>query len=149
MSTMKVTDGFEVGVSGPLVLGQTGRQRLTWLAKSGACMLGSVSLVSEIRHHVGTLRDLQLFTESMASRQSVSGKLLAAVAEYAREHGVLKVKVHRNSRMEWVPQQLSRHGLTDASTGRETMQFYVDLYRPIKKLHAASSGSKQQAKLAC
>jgi hypothetical protein len=59
---------------------------------------------------------------------------MTAVAEYAREHGILKLKVNENSRCEWLPQQLSKLGFSDAARNDEDMQFYLDLYhRPVRK----------------
>lgn len=135
MSFRRLIDGSEIAVTGPLALSAAEPGTLMWLAKAGGCVAGSVRLACDLHHHVATLKDLQLGGNKDQSRQAVSSKLLAAVAEYVREHGILKVKVHRNSRLDWIPQQLSRHGLSDATTRPDHMQFYVDLYRPVKKLH--------------
>lgn len=119
------TEAFETRIVGPLALDPTDSRTLVWIANAGPTALGSVHLTCD-RNHVATLRDLIVATGSQRTRLAVSARLLAAVAEYAREQGILKLKVHRNSSFEWVPQQLARYGFKDADNGR--VEFYLDLY---------------------
>lgn len=142
-------DGFEINVVGPLPLRSGEPRALLWLLKAGQMVLGSVRLGCE-HPQVAVVRDLQLHSEASRSRQAYSAKLISAVAEYAREHGILKLKVHRNSRCEWLPQQLSMLGFSDAARSGDDMQFYLDLYKPLKRRHRAyPSHADAPFQLAC
>lgn len=132
MHRSKTYDPLEIYVVGPLALEASDTRLLLWLAKSGDMALGSIKLHWE-HSHTAQIRDLQLSSENMRSRQAHSAKLIGAVAEYAREHGILKIKVHRNSRSAAMLEQLIKVGFSDAARTSDDMQFYLDLYKPMSK----------------
>lgn len=142
------TEGMETMVFGPLALDPAEPGVLTWLAKAGPYPVGSVRLMAE-HAQIAVLRDLQFSSDQPHTRQGISAKLLSAVADYAREHGILKVKVHRNSRMDWVRQQLAHYGFADAASGRDQMQFYVDIYMPVRKKPHIATERREAMRMAC
>ena len=129
---IKTNDPLEVYVVGPLALEATDPRLLLWIAKSGEMALGSIGLHWE-HSHTAHIRDLQVNTENPRSRQAHAAKLIGAVAEYAREHGILKIKVHKNSRSSGLMEQLVKVGFSDAARNSDDMQFYLDLYKPLSK----------------
>lgn len=123
-----------VDVSGPLALTASEPQTLTWLARSGSKVVASVKLAVE-QHQVGTVRDLEV-SEQTPLRQMVEVRLMESLAEYAREHGILKLKVDRGSGREWIGQLMARVGFRDAASRASThapTQFYLDLYRAVRR----------------
>ena len=128
----KTNDPLDVHVVGPLALEAANPRLLLWLVKSGEMALGSIRLHWE-HPQVAQVRDLLLNSDNPRSRQLHTAKLIGAVAEYANEHGILKLKVHRNSRSEGLGEQLPTLGFSDAARTSDDMQFYLDLYKPRSK----------------
>lgn len=135
MSGMVQTLGSHgMELNGPLRLDSADSHVLTWLAKAGSYVLGSVKLVLE-HDQVATIRDLQVVEQSQC-KQLICVSLIEGVAEFARERGVLKVKVHHNSSHEWIARLFSKLGFKDAelrSSSRTPQQFYLDLYHSTRK----------------
>jgi hypothetical protein len=127
--TDKVETGFKVEVEGPMCLSSATPNVMTWMAKSGGVVLGQVRLSWEHKQ-VAVLRDLEVSAEK--DRWGVMTRLVGKIAEFVREHGILKLKVHRNSAFEWLGGLLMRLGFKDAASTKVSestpMQFYLDLY---------------------
>ncbi len=133
MTAVFPVEATAMTVTGPIVLGDPSAATLLWTAKAGHAVTGSVKLVLEPQG-IAQLRDLDLLThETPHIRQTASARLLHAVADYCRERGILKLKVHRNSHFDFVPAQLTRFGFSDARRSNGKMQFYLDIYVPPKR----------------
>lgn len=147
MRSGKSASGFEIEMTGPLCLNAERPNLMTWLARAGACVVGSVKLLWEEKQ-VAVLCDLQVVGGK--DDWQVTTKLVAAIAEYARERGILKLKVHRNSSHEWLGGLLSRLGFKDAATSKSTatpMQFYLDLYHSNRRRGREDTPVEQPASI--
>ena len=146
VKTGSPSEAFETRITGPLLLGSDART-LTWLASAGPAILGSVKLVCE-KPQVAQMSDLIVVSANQRTWQAISARLLAAIAEYGREHAILKLKVNKDSRFDWVPQQLTRYGYHDADSAR--MEFYLDLYyRPGHQRRSHVVKASDQPRMAC
>ena len=143
-------DGLDVYTVGPFSLHAAEHGTLLWMVKAGEMVLGSVRLTSD-RRQVAELTDLVLHATDERTQQSHSAKLMCAVAEYARDHGILKLVVSEDSRRSWLPQQLSRLGFRDAARNSdEDMEFYLDLYhRPNRKRDRAVQAAGAEYSMSC
>ena len=116
----------------------------TWMARVGPCVIGSVSLVLD-HEHMATIRGLSV-VEKHPHCMLVRNRLLEEVASYARDHSILKLRVHHNSAGPGTEAALSRMGFHDAGARASTriaMQFYLDLYHQTKKDARPADKDKQ------
>lgn len=130
----KFENGFDIEVSGPICLSSAAPNVMTWMAKSGGVVLGQIKLCWD-QKQVAVLRDLEVLEEK--DRWGLVTKLVGKVAEFAREHGILKLKIHHNSAFEWLGGLLTRLGFKDAASKKVSqvtpMQFYLDLYHSCRR----------------
>lgn len=126
-------EGLDLQVSGPLCLSSDEPDALTWLIKTGSCVVGWAKMC-HLPHHVGTLRQLYL-SDSVRNPITIATQLLSAIFEYARDHGLLKIKVQRDCAQEhvWLRPALTSAGFSHSHDQQirpdRPLHVYVDLYR--------------------
>jgi hypothetical protein len=152
-SSISRSEGSELRVSGPLCLSSDEPEALTWLAKAGSLVVGWVKLCRGQHTHVGVLRELRL-SESARAPMAVAARLCSSVFEYARDHGLLKLKIHRDCAHECLHTALAHAGFSHDQRDNEglAVQVYVDLYRsPRTRLTREPSDSAQsgEIRMAC
>lgn len=136
-STSKpITVRSDVQVSGPLCLSTDEPESLTWLARTGSFVVGWVKLCRP-NQHVGLLRELHL-SEPVCNSISVATRLCNALYDYARDHGLLKLRIHRDCMHECLYEALERAGFSHDGQGASgrMVQVYVDLYRGPRGRHS-------------
>lgn len=138
----------KVELRGPLGLDSEKPRTKTWLAKIDQSVVASVTLVFE-QDQVAEIRDLTLGDHPM--KQVAARRLIEAIGLHAREHGILKLKVHRESASEWVGKILTAGGFKDGNDrpGQHVpTKFYLDLYASLKKPGAKAATHAFQVRMA-
>lgn len=152
-STSRIrSEGFELQISGPLCLSSDEPESLTWLAKTGSYVVGWAKLC-RLQQQVGLLRELHL-SDSARNPLAVASRLCSAIFEYARDHGLLKLKIHQDCVHDCLRPALSHAGFSHDEhrpTG-SARQVYVDLYRgPRHRLYQepAEESQRDEVRMAC
>ncbi len=136
-------------VVGPLSLQASETKSLLWLLRAHQMTLASARLEIECPQ-VAVLTDLQLTAPDPDARQSHAARLMAAIGDFARDSGILKLRVKDGVCSERLAQHLVRSGFRDAQRLGDECEYYVDLYRrPQRRHYQRSQSPRNDFLMAC